>query len=108
MDLARFEFGIAVSFRDSSIKWYSALSDRMDMQAYMALYLLLQLNNNTSNRSKVMHFQVIQVMFLFDSDKPGTSKGERRQSTAKGELLKQRNLKRYINQVYIFIAPMTL
>ncbi|XP_060599757.1 sorting nexin-25-like [Ruditapes philippinarum] len=34
-------------------------------------------------------------------DKPGTSKGERRQSTAKGELLKQRNLKRYINQLTV-------
>ncbi|XP_053400334.1 sorting nexin-25-like isoform X2 [Mercenaria mercenaria] len=35
------------------------------------------------------------------TDKPGTSKGERRQSTAKGELLKQRNLKRYINQLTV-------
>lgn len=45
----------------------------------------------TINNLKKMNFM----------EKPGSNKGERKQSTAKGELLKQRNLKRYINQLTV-------
>ncbi|KAL4230572.1 sorting nexin 25 [Mactra antiquata] len=45
--------------------------------------------------------QATTINNLKKSNITGGNKGERRQSTAKGELLKQRNLKKYINQLTV-------